>query len=172
MATFYSNTAKGYSLKLDIWERANSTNLENNTTIVDWQLRLIATSSYFAPLQTIGNLYVAGNHVWAHQGNLSLPGFNSELLLSASGMVVAHNIDGTGSASASADFRSTVNTQSWHVPQLNVSGSIGLSRIPRGPRVRSNGQWRNTIPYVKHNGQWRIAIPYTKHGGQWKIGGG
>ena len=172
MATFQSNVGNGYYLRAEVWERANSVNVGNNTTIVDWELWLHATNSYFSPLITLGNFHIAGNHVWGHNGNLSMPGFNSQILLNSGGLVVGHNSDGTQSVGFSGDFRSQAQTQSWHVPQLNLSGSIVMSRIPRGPRVKHGGQWRNTVAYVKHGGQWKTAIPHIKHGGQWKIGGG
>ena len=44
--------------------------------------------------------------------------------------------------------------------------------IPRGPKVKHNGTWKNTVPYVKHNGSWKIAIPFVKQSGSWKNSGG
>lgn len=52
------------------------------------------------------------------------------------------------------------------------TGNVALPRIPRGPRIKHAGQYKNSIAYVKHGGTYKIAIPFVKHGGLYKIGGG
>lgn len=37
-----------------------------------------------------------------------------------------------------------------------------------GARIKSNGVWRDAIPYVKVNGIWKLAQPYVKQNGVWK----
>lgn len=79
---------------------------------------------------------------------------------------IAHDSDGTKTLTITSSIAGdTLGSSSPNV-------TITLPRIPRGPRVKDNGVWRNTIMYVKDNGVWRIAIPYVKDNGTWKIGGG
>lgn len=79
---------------------------------------------------------------------------------------IAHNSDGTMTLNITTSIAGdTLGSSSPNV-------SVTLARIPRGPRVKDNGTWRNTIMYVKDNGTWRIAIPYVKDNGTWRIGGG
>lgn len=82
---------------------------------------------------------------------------------------VNHNADGTMALGISYAFSGNGGT-----PLGNGSGSFTITfpRIPRGPRVKFGGVWRNTVLYVKHLGVWKIAVLYVKHLGTWKIGGG
>jgi hypothetical protein len=81
---------------------------------------------------------------------------------------LGHNSDGTvGNPSLTL----SVSSSNFYVGNGSVSVSESGPRIPRGPRVRHGGAYRNTIAYVKHNGAWRIAIPYVKHNGAWKVAG-
>lgn len=91
---------------------------------------------------------------------------SDELMLDGGYITVAHNDDGTGSLG----FSGGADVAVFGV--ANVAGSLTLPRIPRGPRVRYGGQWRNTVAYVRSGGSWRIAIPYVRSGGSWRIGGG
>lgn len=94
-------------------------------------------------------------------------GSNSGSFLWTEGTVnIAHNADGTGSY----DFASEIRLDGLGTATAGT-GSRGLPRIPRGPRVKTGGTWRNTICYVKVGGTWRIALPYVKTGGTWRLGG-
>lgn len=37
-------------------------------------------------------------------------------------------------------------------------------------RLRSNGQWKDSVPYIRVNGQWKEITPYIRSNGQWKEG--
>lgn len=80
---------------------------------------------------------------------------------------INHNNDGTLAVSASGSFPSA---------DILGSASAGLSfmapRIPRGPKVKDGGTYKNTVAYVKDAGVYKIAIPYIKDAGVYKIGGG
>lgn len=81
-----------------------------------------------------------------------------------------HNADGTLTKQVTGHF-ADIPTYGWW-GSGSTGGNITYTRIPRGPRVKSAGTWRQTVAYVKSGGTWKIAIPYTKSGGVWRIGGG
>lgn len=83
---------------------------------------------------------------------------------------IPHNADGTKTVTFNIRVGNTP-TQTFGSGGT-VKVTITLTRIPRGPRVRSGGVWRNTIAYVRSGGVWRIALPYVRTGGTWKLGGG
>lgn len=85
---------------------------------------------------------------------------------------VSHNNDGTKSLPVRAEFRTITQGTTWAFPSTTVTGTHSLPRIPRGPRVRHSGSWRNTILYVRHGGRWRQALIYVRHGGKWRQAGG
>ena len=82
---------------------------------------------------------------------------------------VNHGTDGSQSVFFSFTFNGAGGT-----PLGNAYGedSIALTRILRGPRVRSGGSWRNSVAYVRTGGTWRTAVPYVRSGGAWRIGAG
>lgn len=53
-----------------------------------------------------------------------------------------------------------------------TAGFYDFPRIPRGPRVKVAGVWRNTVAYMRVAGIWKIVVPYVKSAGAWKVGGG
>jgi hypothetical protein len=79
--------------------------------------------------------------------------------------VATHNADGTLSVlcnwSISGDLLGTAAS----------SQTLAVPRIPRGPRVKDAGAYKNSIAYVKDAGVYKIAIPYVKDAGVYKIGG-
>ncbi len=88
-------------------------------------------------------------------------------------MTIPHNLDGTRTDLVIRGFVDAPTNASY-VPEntLAYSNPVTLPRIPRGPRVKDAGVWKNTVLYVKDAGVWKIAIPYVKDNGTWKIGGG
>jgi hypothetical protein len=95
------------------------------------------------------------------------PGGLQAVYLVNSTYYINHNADGTGSAVLSA-YIDTDNSPG----AVSLGVSLTLPRIPRGPRIKQGGQYKNSIAYVKQGGQYKIAIPYVKSGGLYKIGGG
>lgn len=169
MATFWSNAANGYQLELVLTQA--SQNIGNNSSVVSWALYL------HNGLKTIsaicgGSATVAGQHAWGFYENFSLLQQNQRRLLGSGSKTVVHNSDGTGSAYAAAHFYSETQGFIWSIPRLDVNGSLSLTRIPRGPRMKNANVWKPSIAYVRVGGVWKIAVPYVKSGGAWKIGGG
>lgn len=80
---------------------------------------------------------------------------------------VPHGADGTRGA-----VTLRMRLQYGSINEDHTVSFNDFPRIPRGPRVKDGGVWKNTILYVKDAGVWKIAIPYVKDAGTWKIGGG
>jgi hypothetical protein len=122
--------------------------------------------------------YFFGDADGTSVGQKSMTGTSLSLLTTSqiAPVVIPHNEDGTrpdliirayctGVTGGSNDDNIPDDTEAYSFP-------FSLVRIPRGPRVKDSGVWRNTILYVKDNGEWKTAIPYVKDNGEWKIGGG
>lgn len=132
----------------------------------EYKLNGSATTSY---------KYFFGDSNGASVGQKSMPNTTLSLLTTAqiAAQIIPHNSDGTRPDLVIRGFCDAA-TNATYVPEntLAYTSAISLSRIPRGPRVKDGGVWKNTILYVKDNGTWKIAVPYVKDNGTWKIGGG
>lgn len=169
MATFWSSSSNGYQLELVV--SAGTQNIANNTTVVSWALYLHnGYKTIDSPCA--GSATVGGSHAWGFNAQFTLLSQHQRRLLGSGSKTVKHNADGTGSAYSVAHYYSHTQGYIWSIPRLDVNGTISLTRIPRGPRVRSGGVWKQTVAYVRVGGVWKIAIPYVRSGGVWKIGGG
>lgn len=119
--------------------------------------------------------YFFGDSNGASIGQKSMPNTTLSLLTTTqiAAQAIPHNDDGTRPDIVIRGYCDAA-TNATYVPENTTANTaaFALERIPRGPRVKDNGVWRNTILYVKDNGVWRIAIPYVKDNGTWKIGGG
>lgn len=171
MATFYSSTQNGYSLRLDVAQ--GTQDIANNRSIMHVTMYLQTTSSTIGGAYMSGGLWIGPGStlVWSPSGQYNYTSNNTLYVLYSSSFWRDHNADGTLAAGATGTFQSVDQGVAWRIPYLSVTGSITFTRIPRGPRVKHAGVWRNTIGYVKQAGTWKIAIPYVKHAGTWKIGG-
>ena len=144
-------------------------NVANNTTSV--RVRLICEETAQQPTYDLdgGNPYSLAGFGATISGTWGFdfrPTGNQSYTLIDVTRNIAHNSDGT----MTLNITTSVNGGGLGTSSPNIS--VTLTRIPRGPRVKDNGVWKNTILYVKDNGVWKIAIPYVKDNGTWKIGGG
>jgi hypothetical protein len=78
---------------------------------------------------------------------------------------VTHDDDG----SKSLPFSLSYVDDGALIGNTSLAGSLALASIPRGPRVRHAGSWKNTVLYVRHAGSWKIAVLYTRTNGTWKV---
>lgn len=171
MTTYNSLPGNGYVLRIVIEQL--SQNIANNTSSVRTRLYIVTPSHTYFQARATGKLVVNGTTVWSISGTtVNTYANNTAYLLKDDTRTITHNSDGTKTVPVSADFKTDTQGYSWSVPYLAVSGNFALTRIPRGPRVRHNGVWRNTVAYVRVAGVWKIAVPYVRSGGVWKIGGG
>jgi hypothetical protein len=108
-------------------------------------------------------------------GQKSMPNKTLSLLTSTqiAPVKIPHNSDGTRPDVVIRGYCDSTDSASW-VPESTTANTsaFSLPRIPRGPKVKDSGVWKNTVMYVKDGGVWKIAIPYVKDNGTWKIGGG
>ena len=119
--------------------------------------------------------YFFGDSNGTSVGQKSMTSTSLSLLTSAqiAPVVIPHNTDGTRPDLVIRGF-CDAGTNASFVPENTQASTNALTllRIPRGPRVKDGGIWKNTVLYVKDAGVWKIAIPYVKDNGTWKIGGG
>lgn len=81
---------------------------------------------------------------------------------------VTHNSDGTKTINFTFGFSGQGGTP---LSTGDGSDSIVLTPLPRGPKVRIGGAWKQSTAYVRVGGAWKQAVPYTRVGGGWKSPG-
>lgn len=168
MATYSAKTTGPGPFYVDLIVTPGTMNIEGNYTPVTWSLRARSTGG--SPTWS-GDL-----QQWAVNIGGSTPDgtwvldFRSTNLIIVAGATVniAHNADGTRTLNSGG----SLYTNHTNFGNGTASGSMVLPRIPRGPRVRYAGTWRNTVAYVRTAGVWRIVVPYVRSGGVWRVGGG
>jgi hypothetical protein len=168
----------------------SSANIEANETTIDISdLTLNHNSSGMFSSYTL-SVYLRAEYTYGGQlfykyffgdsngttvGQKTMSSTSLSLLTSTqiASVTIPHNLDGTRTDLVIRGFVDAPTNASY-VPEntLAYSNPVTLPRIPRGPRVKDAGVWKNTVLYVKDAGVWKIAIPYVKDNGTWKIGGG
>lgn len=149
----------------------SSQDIADNQSVISWSLRIRKNSGsgYWWNSATgskrvrLDGTLVLDTEVQACDFRDSTP---QTIILSSGTRTLTHDADGTLTAAISAGVSGLV------LGSASMSGTIELDRIPRGPRVRVSGTWRNTVAYVRVSGSWRIAIPYVRVSGTWRVGGG
>lgn len=131
MATFsksFSNNSK-YTLILTVTEVPNSTNIVNNTTDVDWELKMTSGGSSFAKWYVNSSVVINGETL--HNENImrSLSA-NSSLVIASGTKTIKHDDNGKKTISCSGSA-STVTTHSYLPGSASVSGELTLTTIPR-----------------------------------------
>lgn len=168
MATVAANFPnRPFRLEMTVNARSNSQDVAANTSVVDFSVAIIKNS--YSPTWSNNQSYF-----WYRIDGVQLDGFftydfqsSDSLVLASGARTITHNTDGT----KTVQFLTSADVDQMGVA-TTPTGSVALARIPRGPRVRSGGVWRNTVAYVRSGGVWKIAIPYVRSNGTWKIGGG
>lgn len=166
MARYYGTNYGGYiQAFMDV---SHTQNIANNTTTVYLEgYMTISNSGYISDASTIASAAVAGVGIFYQGPFYSAYGVGTHHIATGS-LTFSHNPDGTFPV-----FNVAHNIW-WQYLGIQVGTSINyeVARIPRGPRVRYNNQWRNTVAYVNQGGTWKIAVPYVNQSGTWRIGGG
>jgi hypothetical protein len=144
-------------------------NVSANTTSV--RVRLICEETAEQPSYDLdgGNAFSLsgfGNTITGTWGFDFRPTGNQSYTIIDTTRNITHNSDGTQTLTITTDVNGGVLGSS------SPNETVVLPRIPRGPRVKDGGVWKNTVLYVKDAGVWKVAIPYVKDAGTWKIGGG
>ena len=115
--------ATGY---LELWAKYNSQSIENNTSNVTVELRLVVSGGYIGNYQAT---YWGISGSLSNSGNLGSGDYRSRTVGSATGDIT-HNSDGTKSVSFSGYF----NPTAWGY-EMDVSGSADLPTIPRASDI-------------------------------------
>jgi hypothetical protein len=135
MATFsksFENNSR-YTLILTVTEISNSTNIANNTTDINWELKITSGSSYFSKWTTRSEVIIDGEKVHSKNAQQSISA-NSSLIISSGTKTIKHNEDGNKTISCSATV-STDSTQTYLPGSATVTGNLQLSLIPRKSNV-------------------------------------
>ncbi len=153
---------------LTLYVTPGAYNIATNQTLVSWSMHVDEQSRW-------GSWRLASDSTWSvNVGGLTGSGTwnydwrasGADRALGSGSGYITHNSDGTKSISITANANGN-----YPLGTASISQTLGLARIPRGPRVRWSGVWRNTVLYVRHAGTWRIAIPYVRFGGTWRNAG-
>ena len=135
MATFsksFSNNSK-YTLILTVTEVPNSTNIVNNTTDVDWELKMTSGSASFGSWYVDSTVTINGETVLDNSVKTSLSA-NSTLILGSGRKTIKHDDNGKKTISCSGSA-STATSQSYLPGSASVSGNLTLTTIPRKSEV-------------------------------------
>lgn len=132
MATYTSNISNSYKLELNLTQKSQS--IEGNYSQVGWELFLISGGYYFSDHGAVSNVTINGTKVLTFSGKFGI-GQNAKVKVGSGSIRVNHNSDGIKNFSFTADFM--VNTIESYTMQskLTVSGSMGLSTIPRASKA-------------------------------------
>lgn len=142
MPTYTSNTNNGYVLTLIVNEQ--SQNVENNQTVLSYQLNLSSGSAaYMTNITSQANITMDGSSIFSMNQQISIPNFNTTITLTSGTRTITHNADGTKSVPLSAWFET--NNKYSYTPsgRLNLSGTMVLTTIPRASQPTLNVSTQN-----------------------------
>lgn len=164
----YSNTNKGYQTRLRIVPIArNSADIIANQTRVDWYFSITSNGATFNANTTAG-VYVNG---WVYElvTTRNMGGLYNTLQIASGTTTIPHEADGTKSFNASSYFWTINNSQSWSTGELRSSGTVTLSRIPRGPGRWNGSAWVPTIAERWNGSAWVPVIVERWNGSAWVV---
>ncbi|MGT2683608.1 DUF859 family phage minor structural protein, partial [Streptococcus porci] len=130
MADFWSNSDRGYRIKLSL--TPSKPNIPANSTNVRVQLALFNTTTTFAQYNCTASATVNGQ-TYSWSGSPNMLSMNSSINLIDKTVTIGHNPDGQKSFSFSATFS---GSGGYSPGRLNVAtGTMPLARIPRTSTV-------------------------------------
>lgn len=130
MADFWSNSDRGYRIKLSL--TPSKPNIPANSTNVRVQLALFNTTTTFAQYNCTASATVNGQ-TYSWSGSPNMLSMNSSINLIDKTVTIGHNSDGQKSFSFSATFS---GSGGYSPGRLNVAtGTMPLARIPRTSTV-------------------------------------
>ena len=166
MADFYAtfSTLPAYQLHTVITQGAqsiagNSTTVNGSEYVEKLSGSGVFTSSSGNTGNISGDIFLGGGG-WAPYNFASLP---TKLIANGSGTVV-HNPDGTKTAAGSFTANDSAGA---NMGSATGSWALGLTRIPRGPKVEFNGAWVPSIVNVEFNGAWVPGVWDAEFNGTW-----
>lgn len=138
MATFNSNTSKGYKLTLTVTQKSQSTN--NNTSTLSWKLTFSNTNNQYINSGSTDNFKVTinGKSVLNTNKVIGFYNQNSTITIGSGTTTVSHNNNGTKTVSVSFSFTPGRSSSIAYYPAaMSGSGSMTLTTIPRASSFSS-----------------------------------
>ena len=138
MATFNSNTSKGYKLTLTVTQKSQSTN--NNTSTLSWKLTFSNTNNQYINSGSTDNFKVTinGKSVLNTNKDIGFYNQNSTITIGSGTTTVSHNNNGTKTVSVSFSFTPGRSSSiSYYPAAMSGSGSMALTTIPRASSFSS-----------------------------------
>lgn len=170
MPTYKKSTNNGY--ELIVRSTLLSQDVPNNRSRVETRIQIRSIFARAFNSTVTGKMVSNGSTLWSvSRQQMSLSQGVTRTLATVE-QWVNHNNDGTKAVAVRGEFKTDIQSGTWAFPSTTVTGTHTLPRIPRGPRVRHNGVWRNTMIYVRDGGRWRQAICYVRHASKWRQAGG
>lgn len=160
MAKFSSSSG---SLYLNLYVDQASQNITANTSTVNWRVTVSRTGSYYTfnnQGDSVLSLSLDGRSV--HSSNPTWHTSGEEYTLASGSSTINHNSDGTKTLPVSCTFKPNNGLHGT----ITVSGSLGLTTIPRSSSVRvTNGTIGSSItininrqnPSFKHTVRYKWA---------------
>lgn len=138
MATFNSNTSKGYKLTLTVTQKSQSTN--NNTSTLSWKLTFSNTNNQYINSGSTDNFKVTinGKSVLNTNKVIGFYSQNSTITIGSGTTTVSHNNNGTKTVSVRFSFTPGRSSSiSYYPAAMSGSGSMTLTTIPRASSFSS-----------------------------------
>lgn len=138
MATFNSNTSKGYKLTLTVTQKSQSTN--NNTSTLSWKLTFSNTNNQYINSGSTDNFKVTinGKSVLNTNKVIGFYNQNSTITIGSGTTTVSHNNNGTKTVSVRFSFTPGRSSSiSYYPAAMSGSGSMTLTTIPRASSFSS-----------------------------------
>nr|DAW56608.1 MAG TPA: protein of unknown function DUF859 [Caudoviricetes sp.] len=158
MAKFSSSSG---SLYLNLYIDQASQNITANTSTVNWRVTVSRTGSYYTfnnQGDSVLSLSLDGRSV--HSSNPTWHTSGEEYTLASGSSTINHNSDGTKTLPVSCTFKPNNGLHGT----ITVSGSLGLTTIPRSSSVRvNNGVIGSsvTITINRQNPSFKHTVRYS-----------
>ena len=173
MATFTNKLSgnSAYTLTLTVTERANSIDIGNNTSIVDWVLSCTKASGtgYWSNNANAVTCSINGSKVLDDDITFDFRGSTPKTITLGSGsLTITHDSDGSKSISVSGSFSTTV------IGSATVSGTVDLSEIPRASSIsKVSGDYLGsaiTVNISRYSSAYTHTIQYSFEDSEWTTG--
>ena len=168
MATYVDALSSGAALRLIV--NQTSQNIASNYSVVSWSLAIIEGSASSFSNTAIGyNVKINGvTTSGSYTFDFRPSGTQTKTIDSGSSRVY-HDADGTKTITVSGYTASTGTTSGG---PGTASGTLALTRIPRGPNIEVDGVWSRSLAYAEIDGVWTQCLVHAEIDGVWAMVGG
>lgn len=168
MATYAEALSSGAVLRLIVTQ--TSQNIASNYSVLSWSLAIIegsAPSYSNTPIAynvKINGVTTSGTYTFDFR-----PSGDQTKTIDSGSSRVYHDADGTKTTTVSGYTASTGTTSGG---PGTASGTLALTRIPRGPYIEVDGVWSRSLAYAEIGGAWSQCLVYAEIDGAWAMVGG